>query len=229
MLRAAIIATAAGLVIALPANAETKAYEVGSFSELDVSAGVTVVFEASEAQSITAENRNGNFEKLVLETRGDTLVVSRKNSGWLSGKRQNYTVNISAPAVSAIEVSSGASVSAAGISGDRVKLQTSSGSSLRAEGIQAKTIAVKASSGSDLDAYGTCSSADVSASSGASVDADGMECNEVDASASSGASVSAHASTKVIGSASSGASVKVVGGATEIEKSKSSGGSVTVS
>jgi hypothetical protein len=229
MSRIALLTAIAGLAISLPASAETKTYSLESFQKISASAGVKVTYEAGATQTIIAENKNNNFEKLILETRGDTLVVSRKSSGWFGNRnRQNYTVRITAPDISGIEASSGASVSATGMKGDKVKLSSSSGSNLNAKNIEAETVSIQASSGSDLDAYGSCSSVTLSSSSGSSIDADGLICSNVTASASSGSSLSAHATTQVDGSASSGASVKVVGGASEVEKQKSSGGSVTV-
>lgn len=229
MIRTILITAATGLALSFPATAETKNYTVGDFNQIDVSAGVEVIFQAGETQSIVAENTNGKFEKLILETRGDTLVISRKSQSWFGGRnRERYKVVVTAPAVSSVEASSGANVKATGIIGDQVALSVSSGASLFAANIEAGYVDLEASSGSDLDAFGTCDKADFSSSSGASIDADELVCNSIDASASSGSSVRAHATVKVEGTASSGASVKVVGGATEISKDKSSGGSVTV-
>jgi len=107
MLRSTLLATAC-LALALPASAENQTYNMNSFNELDVSAGVTVIYEAGDTQSIIAENDSGNFEKLVIENRGDALVISRKRSGLFGNRnRQNYTVRITGPAISAVEASSG--------------------------------------------------------------------------------------------------------------------------
>jgi len=227
MLRTTLFATTC-LVLALPASAETKDYNMDSFNALDVSAGVTVIYEVGESQSVVAENNRGNFDKLRIENRGDTLVIKRANSGWFRRNRENYTVRVTGPAVSAIDSSSGSMVKANGVSGNDVDLEVSSGASLHVTNVQADSISLGASSGSRLEAAGSCSGAEIDASSGASIDANDLICVDVDAGASSGASVRAHASKSVDGHASSGASVKVTGGATDIEKSRSSGGSVTV-
>jgi len=228
MLRTTLLLSAVSLALALPASAETKPYDMNSFSALDASAGVTVIFEEGETQSIIAENRNGNFDKLRIENRGDTLFVSRKNSGLFRRNKQNYTVRITAPAVSSIDASSGSSVTASGVRGDEVELSVSSGASLDVRNIAATSIELDASSGARLEAKGTCTDAELTASSGSNIRADDLVCLDVDAGASSGASIRAHASKSVQGDASSGASIRVTGGATEVEKNRSSGGSVTV-
>lgn len=229
MLRTALLITTASLTLVLPAAADTKTYDMDSFNALDVSAGVTVIFEAGETQSITAENNTGDFDKLIVENKGDTLVVSRERSGWFSrNKRHNYTVRITAPAVTAVEASSGSDVTASGVIGASVDLRSSSGARLVANNVQAEKISLQASSGSDLDAAGTCTSADLSTSSGASVDADALICTSVSASASSGANLHAHATSKAYGRASSGANIRIIGGASDVEREKSSGGTVSI-
>jgi len=229
MLRTTLLFSAVSLALALPASAETKPYDMNSFSALDASAGVTVIFEEGETQSIIAENKNGNFDKLRIENRGDTLIVSRKSSGLFRRSKENYTVRITAPAISSIDASSGSNVKATGVSGDEVELSVSSGAALEADNVTATNIALEASSGARLEAQGTCTGAELTASSGSNIRAGDLVCVNVDAGASSGASIRAHASQSVEGDASSGASIRVKGGATDIEKNRSSGGSVTVS
>ena len=230
MLRTTLLTAGFTLALALPASADTKAYDMGPFSQLDTAAGVTVYFEAGEAQSIIAENDSGNFEKLVIENKDGTLHVSRKpNYGLFRRNRQNYTVRITGPAISGIDASSGSSVTASGIIGDDVSLEISSGATLTASEIQSGNIALKASSGASMKADGTCRAAALETSSGASITANTLLCERVTARASSGSSISANASNAVNGRASSGASISVSGGATEVDSEKSSGGSVTVS
>jgi len=229
MLRRTLLLSAVGLALALPASAETKPYDMKNFSALDASAGVTIIFEEGETQSIIAENRDGNFDRLRIENRGDTLFIGRKNTGLFSRNKQNYTVRITAPSVYGIEASSGATVTATGVSGDDVELSASSGASIDVKSIEARDISLEANSGSRLNAKGTCTDADLSASSGANISAGDLVCISVNADASSGSSIHAYASQSVAGEASSGASIRVKGSPAQIDKNRSSGGSITVS
>ncbi len=233
MSRAILLSAATLLAFSLPASADTKTYDVGSFSELDVSAGVKVYFEAGESQSIIAETKKGDFDRLIIKTKGDTLVISRKSRRWSWwGRNRNkdkFTVRITAPAIEAVEASSGSYVDASGLKGEVVRLSSSSGANLSARSVKATDVRVNSSSGSKLEASGSCYSIRASSSSGSSIKASDLVCEAVDARSSSGSSLRAHATKSVEGHASSGSSIRVVGGAVEQSTSQSSGGSVRIS
>ncbi|MEL6323331.1 MAG: head GIN domain-containing protein [Pseudomonadota bacterium] len=227
-----LLAGAAALTLAVPANAETRTYDLPGFTEIDLSAGVRLEFEAGETQSIIAETENGDFEKLRVEVDGDTLVIGRRrSSGWNWGRRNrdNFTVTVTAPAIEALDASSGSSATANGFAGDYIEISASSGASVYASGIAGNAVELDASSGASLSAEGECGALEADASSGASVSAGTLACTSVEADVSSGASINAYATESVDGEASSGGSITVKGGATNVQIDKSSGGSVTVS
>lgn len=226
-----LVLTAAAGALAIAANADTRTYDVGSFTELDTSRGVKVVYKAGETQSIRAETEQGDLDKLKIEVDGDRLIVSRHNNGLFnrSNRRDRFTVYITSPAISAIEASSGSSVDAEGLAGEDVSLSVSSGSRVDAKQVQATNVTAGSSSGASLDIAGECQALEAKSSSGSSIEADRLACLQVEASASSGSSIEAHASLKAFGKASSGASVEIEGGAEEVDRQKSSGGSVRIS
>lgn len=230
MLRTSLIA-ASTLALALPATAETRTYDLPSFNAIDVSSGLSVVFEAGPEQSVVAETDGGDFDKIIVEVEDDTLIVRRKRSNWnWGGSRKNrFTVNVTGPAVSELDASSGSSLTANGVAGDYVVIDASSGASVRASGIEGGAVEIDTSSGSSMSVSGQCTRVSIETSSGSSVSGTSLECEEVTADASSGSSISAYATTRVNGEASSGASVTVRGGASDVRVDKSSGGSVTVS
>lgn len=226
----ALLATTACL-LALPAAADTRNYDVGNFSEIDASRGVKVIYEAGDGQSIIGESERGDLDRLIIKTEDNRLIVSRKNSGnWFGGgNRDKFTVRVTAPAISAIDASSGSYVSATGVAGDTVELSASSGSTVDAGNVQGNRVSLDSSSGATLNAAGTCNEADAEASSGSSIVAQDLICSSVAADVSSGASINGHATASVRAEASSGGSIRINGGATDIESKKSSGGSVSVS
>ena len=232
MKRIALLATTACL-LALPATADTQTYNVGSFSELDVSRGIEVQFTTGDTQSIVGEAKRGDIERLEIEIDDGVLVISRENQrgGWFRGGNQDkFLVTITAPAINAIDASSGSSVSADAVSGDAVSLSTSSGANIRVDTVSSGDLNLDTSSGSRIEVNnGTCNSAEADASSGSSIDAEGVICETLTADVSSGASVRGHATLGVTAEASSGGSVKVSGSPTNVNVDKSSGGSVSVS
>lgn len=218
--------------LAFSASADTKTYDVNDFSEIKVSSGVTLVYEAGGTQSIIAETEDGDLDRLVLKVEGDTLVISRRaHRGFGSRKRNRkdkFTVRVTAPAISSLSTSSGSRATADGFAGDVIYLSATSGSRLEASGLSGSDVEVSASSGAALNAKGTCNALEAKSGSGSSVRVGDLECTAVIARASSGSLIRAHATQQVEASASSGASIRVAGEPSDVITNRSSGGSVSV-
>lgn len=224
--------TATGLIalgLAGAANAETRTYEVGSFSKIDISAGLDLTFETGGAQSITVENDKGDFSDIEVLVKGDTLVLKRAKNNWGWGrKRERYGITVSAPVISGVEASSGSDVSGRGMSGDDVFVDVSSGADVTITGVDGGTVSVSTSSGSDASVSGTCVTVRADSSSGSDLDARDLICENGRADASSGSDISIHVTGSVQAEASSGADVDVYGSPTDVDTDKSSGGSVQI-
>lgn len=196
-------AVATGLMTASAGT--TKTYDFSGFDELDIAAGIEVIFETAPTHSVVAEFERGGPEDVKIRQSGDRLYISRKGStGW--GNKVDVTVRVTAPSLDAIEASSG--------------------SSLDASGVSAGDFVLNVSSGASVDLTGTCTKLDIEANSGGDADARGLTCSNVKASASSGGSVRAHANTKARSHTSSGGSVVVYGNPADRKANKPiSGGS----
>lgn len=228
MLRQTLAAASVAALLAAPALAETKTYDVPAFTGIDVSAGLNVNFTEGPAQSVVAENEDGAWDKLVIEVKDDVLYVKRpRKMGWGRNK-QRFTVTVTAPQLSYLDTSSGSTVTGAGLSGDTVTIDTSSGSTVKVSGIDAGDLSIDTSSGSSVTLDGTCARAEVDTSSGSSVRAKDVVCQYATIDASSGSSISISATQSVNADASSGSSVNVGGEPLNTEIEKSSGASVNI-
>lgn len=201
--------TSAGCVVGSATGApysESQRHAYTGFQQVDVSAGVEVVVTQGPFD-VRAETTDGNdFDRLVVEVRGDTLHIGRKQSMFSWGGPQ-YRVSVSAPAYSGFEVSSGASLDGAGLSLANLKVSVSSGAS--------------------LELAGSCADLSVDISSGASFHGEDLRCATAEVDASSGAHAEAFASQAADGEASSGASVNFHGKPANFREDSSSGGSVS--
>ncbi len=200
------IFAAAGLLFVLPMNAQTESWDLAGFSRIDASAGVGVEFSTATQHSVTARFERGGRDDVEVKRDGDTLVLSRKSS-WRQRNRAKVTFAVTAPALNAVEISSGAA--------------------MQASGIRSEEFQIDASSGASVEVSGSCGSVSVEASSGASVDAGDLVCGRAGVEASSGASVRVFASDAAEAEASSGASIGVAGAPPSRKKESSSGGSVS--
>jgi len=191
--------------IAQPANADTKSYNLSGFTEVSASAGVTVILKQGPF-NVKADESKGDFDKLLLEVRGNKLVASRKsNSSWFS-RGPDYTITVTAPTYTGVSASSGSEVDG--------------------DGLQLKDIKVEVSSGADMDLSGACTALSVDISSGADFNGEELKCQTATVEASSGADADAWASGSARGEASSGADITFHGSPATFDKDTSSGGSV---
>ncbi|MEQ3650800.1 DUF2807 domain-containing protein [Hyphomonas sp.] len=230
-MKRALISLSALSIAALPALAETQDFQVDSFSKLDVSDAIQVIYETAPNTSVVAEQADGDFSDIQIETRNGELFIDRKSlgHGWnsnvstdlkngvliakVNGKRvPPYLVRVTSPTLSAID--------------------TSRSSIVRASNIDADTLELEASSSSDLSVSGRATSVDIDASSSADVDAQDLVAGSLSVGASSSADVTAKAVSEqpVRISASSSADVEIeLAGNSQIDLTASSSADVVLS
>ncbi len=204
LLTAAGVAVMTAAFVALPAFADTRTYNLSGFDRVDVSAGIEVTFTQGPF-SIRADEPKGNFDRLVIEKRGNTLRIARENS-WLDWRGVDYHVAVSAPALAGIDASSG--------------------SSFTGHNLSLRDLNVDVSSGASVEVSGSCAGLRVDVSSGADFEGEALKCESASVDASSGADADAFATRVASGNASSGANVTFHGRPPEMTKDTSSGGTV---
>lgn len=209
LLPALLAVPLAGCVVGLADGAPYKESLRGSytnFTRVDVSAGVETVVSQGPFDVKGEIKRGENFDKLIVEVKGDTLHISRQPQVFGGVNQPQYRVTVAAPTYKSFDVSSGAS-----LDGKNLSLQD---------------VDVSVSSGGHADLTGTCATIDVDVSSGGSFDGEALQCGAAKVDASSGGSADAFASQSADGNASSGGNVTFYGSPAKLEKDTSSGGSV---
>jgi hypothetical protein len=229
-----ILATALAAlgIIASPAIAAEKTFDLPAFTAVDISSGINAEIAVGGAQGIVAESPDpGLIERMQIR------VVGSELQAWFDwslfdlfnlGIDRPVTLRISVPELVQAEASAGADVVVTGMTGDALELEASSGSDIRATAIAGGAVSVSASSGANVDAEGTCTTGDFEASSGADIDAEGLRCADAAVEVSSGANAKISASASVKAEASSGADVTVHGAPEQVDSETSSGGDVTI-
>jgi hypothetical protein len=204
LLTAAAVAVATAALVALPAFADSKTYNLSGFDRVDVSAGIDVTFTQGPF-SVKVDDPNGNFDRLIVEVRGNTLKIGRRNN-WLDWRGVDYSATVSAPSLAGLDASSG--------------------SSFAGHNLTLRDLKVDVSSGADVEISGSCAGLRLDISSGARFEGEDLRCETASVDASSGASADAFAARTADGNASSGANVTFHGKPAELVKDTSSGGSV---
>lgn len=224
-----LLLLAAAPLLLVPASlAETRSYDVPTFTEIDVSSGITLSFAAGETQSVTVENAKGNFDDIKVTVSDGTLNLKRPQKlGW-SFSRPRYTVTVTAPQLSGLEVSSGADAVGSGLQGPEVFVEVSSGASAEVSDIDGESVILETNSGANMIVSGVCGEVRADSSSGSDLDARNLVCIDGRAEASSGADTLIHTTQSVRAEASSGADVVVYGSPESVSEETSSGGDVTL-
>lgn len=223
-------ASAALLLLAAPALAETRTIELPAFTAVDISSGIDAVVTVGGPQSITATAVDPRLlDDLKLSVEGDTLKTYYDWSFFdifAFGNRDQIKLAITVPALTEVEASAGADVDASGVTGDALTFSSSSGADLSVTGIVGKSIELNASSGAGLKVAGTCETGKADASSGADLEADDLLCATMEANASSGSDLDVYASKSIKANASSGADLTIHGNPADVEQESSSGSDI---
>ncbi|MDP5201263.1 head GIN domain-containing protein [Flavobacterium sp. DG2-3] len=199
----------------------------GEFKNISVSNAIDLVIEQSDATEITVEADDNLQKEIVTRVENGTLIIECKYSSFRNITSKTVTVKM--PAVHKIEASSASTVETNGtIQSEDITLDVSSAASMDVN-IESDRIAIDAGSGSSVDIIGKALSLTTSASSGGSIDAEKLMANEVHADASSGGTVSVRPILSLKADASSGGNINYSGNPKTVEKSATSGGTVSKS
>ena len=232
------LGTAIGLSLAGTAMAESRTFELTDFDKVDIATGLDAVVTQGDSFSVIATSGSSQaLENLQLDVTGGVLTARLDQSfldfilsgglvGMLLSSGNAVTIDITLPALSGIEASSGADVRARGVTTDQLSLNASSGANIELAEATLGTVQLESSSGADIDISGTAESVEAEASSGADIDAEKLVAASATAKASSGAGISVHATGAIRAEASSGGDVDVYGNPRARDVDASSGGDV---
>lgn len=205
-MRPALLVLPAALLLAAPAIAETRSFNLSGFDAVSATALMDVVLKQGP-YSVKVEEPHGKFDDLKLEVHGSTLVVTRQNNdGRRKDEAPTYTVVVTAPSIKRIEVSSA--------------------STLDGRKLSFKDLDIELSSASTISLSGSCGALKLNISSGAKFEGDDLKCQTARVDASSGASARAFASHDAQADASTGGQVTFYGKPGDLKKNTSTGGTV---
>lgn len=205
-------------------NVVTEDRNISSdFTAIKVSQGINVKLTQGIDVDLSVEADDNIIDLIVTEVEGDVLkIYLDKNVS-----RATRTVYLTAININSIRTSSGAMVSGENtIKTTSIDLKSSSGSEINIDLI-ADNVDSDVSSGANMRLSGTTMTFDGDASSGSHIKANNLKSEVSRADVSSGASIDVYASEKIIAHASSGGDIDYSGNPKTVNKSKSSGGSIS--
>ena len=217
------------LVPALAQNApETR--PVAAFHAIEVGSGIDLHLAAGPVQQVQASADTPELlARLKTEVSDGVLKISfERKADELWGKKnfvRYLRVNVSAPPVTELKASSGATVEVADTYAvEKLTLGVSSGAKLRAN-FNVADLQASVSSGGVATVTGKIQRLDVRASSGGEFKGSSLQATTCEAAASSGGTVDVAVQESLLAKASSGGDVRY-SGSPQVTKRTSSGGSV---
>lgn len=206
-------------------NVVTEDRSISSnFDAIKVQQGIHLYLTQDNSTEIKVEADENIIDLLITEVKNNELKVYFEKNVYRAKARNVY---LSTRDISRIRTSSGASVKSENtLQVSSLDLDSSSGSSIKVY-VRADEVSTSCSSGADIDVFGRTNSFSADASSGSSIDADELEAVDVYAKASSGANINVNVSGKLTAKASSGGDIDYEGNPKDVNKSTSSGGSVS--
>ncbi|WP_316636305.1 head GIN domain-containing protein [uncultured Flavobacterium sp.] len=197
----------------------------GDFKNIEVSNAIDLVVQQSDSTEIVVEADDNLQKEIETKVENGTLIIRCKFSSFRNITSKKVTVKM--PVINKLNASSASSVMSKNIiQGQDIELETSSAATMDVN-VESDNISCTSSSGSSITIAGKSLKTVARASSGASVNAGKLIANEIEADASSGGSLEVHPVLSLKAGASSGGSINYNNAPKTIEKTSSSGGSIS--
>ncbi|WP_169463262.1 DUF4252 domain-containing protein [Kaistella palustris] len=229
-------------------NGTTQVRNVGKFTGISVSSGITVNFTQSDTQSVVVQTDPDLQQYVSTEVENGILVITIKNKDKKNLNFKKLFVAVEGPRLASAQVSSGALLTTLNaINEDNFKADISSGANLNADlnikntttvsitsgssmrmGVQTKNFSFEGTSGSMATVTGNAESANLKVTSAAACNAQNLVSKNGTATASSGGNIKLTATESLAANASSGASIRYKGNPRNISGGlqQSSGGTI---
>lgn len=160
-----------------PGPQTTRDYQVAGFQKIEVSGPFEVQVHTGAAPSVSAKGPQNILDRMVVEVRGDTLVIHpHKDKGfrWNFGRHDTVNVSVTTPALRAAQIAGsggirvdrvkGASfdggiqgsgdLSVASVDVQTLNLSVGGSGSMKADSGRAKTVALNIQGSGDIDTSG---------------------------------------------------------------------------
>ncbi|WP_396179617.1 head GIN domain-containing protein [Flavobacterium sp.] len=196
----------------------------GQFDKIEVSSGIEVVVFQQETPLVEVQTDENIQGIITTKVENATLIISANG---MYNTTNKPLVRVHVPTISGLKSSSGSEIeSGTTLKSKSLSVVTSSGSAITLE-LEVDSINLESSSGSDLKVAGKALKVETSSSSGSTIDAGKLIANEVVSQTSSGSTTIVYPVNNFIGKASSGGEIKYRNIPKKMDKSESSGGTIT--
>lgn len=201
---AACSASATGGAAVTGAGGERQ-FAVADFTGVRLAGSDDVEVRVGPAFSVRAQGPSDVLDKLLIERRGDTLVVGRKRENWTNWTNSGHArVVVTMPRIAMASIAGSGNMSVDRAEGASVEASIAGSGDLRLSAIAARTAQFSIAGSGNLSASGTADKLEASIAGSGDIDAGGLQTRAAEVSiAGSGdlrASVNGDAAVSIVGS-----------------------------
>jgi hypothetical protein len=151
-----------------------KSYQVGNFTQVEVAGPFDVTIHTGAAPSVSAKGNQKLIDRLVVEVKGDKLVVhTESNRGWFNwgwGTNGKADIAITVPAIAGATLAGSGDLNIDSVEVQSLKLAIAGSGDVRAKSGQAGSVAYKIAGSGGIDARSVkAQTADVSIAGSGSI------------------------------------------------------------
>jgi hypothetical protein len=202
---------------------QTETRNLGSFTGVKVSEGISVYLKKGEKESAKIEVTGTSPSNVITEISGSYLKVHMRDGNHRNVNAKVYVTYVSVQKLYAS--SAGSIYSSETLKGNDMEINASSAGTIEVL-VDAGRLEASASSAGDIEIQGKARNVLMDASSAGEVDAYDLQAMDAEVEASSGGAVKLSVSNGIDARASSGGSIRYRGNPDKSNTTSSSGGSV---
>jgi hypothetical protein len=226
-MRKAVLIGIAGAAIASAGCGQTRVedggptvqrnYQVGAFERIEVAGPYEVEVRTGADPSVSASGPERLMERLVVEVRGDRLVIhSRNERRWWSGWRGRGTarVQVTAPSIRAASLAGSGGISLDQVSGASFEGSVAGSGDLRVDSVEVESLKLSVAGSGDVRARsGQARRAEYGVAGSGDIDARGVRSETVAVSVAGSGDIRAEATGTADVSIMGSGDVELTGGA----------------
>ena len=208
-------------------------FPVGGFERIEVAGGYDVQVHTGAAPSVHAKGPEKDLERLVIEIKGDRLLIHQRENhgmfhmGWRSHGK--ISISVTVPQLSSADVAGSGVIRIDNVRGDRFAGNIAGSGGLSLDNVEVKALDVSvAGSGSVQGTKGVAQNVSLNIAGSGDIDTKGIVSQSASVSVAGSGNVTAHATNTASVSVMGSGDVELTGGA-KCEISKLGSGDVRCS
>jgi len=194
-----------------------RSYQVGPFQEIEVAGPYDVQVRTGAGPSVSASGPEKLLERLVVEVRGDKLLIhTRREKGWFGSwsSKGTATIQVTAPALRAAAIAGSGELAIDQVRGDSFDASVAGSGDLNVESIDVQNLKLSIAGSGELRARsGQARTADYSIAGSGDIDARGIRSESAEVSIAGSGNVTAQATGTADVNIMGSGDVELTGGA----------------